>query len=268
MGPRLRISCLVAAVLVGAAGCAAESGKAQAVDDAPAVAATAPVSTTSAVAPSETTRQQTVAEAEPTASSSAAPIREARSTQIERLVAVAADGRPAVGWSVTDAGTTSSAGAEDCGGPSPAAVTAGVFTCGTTAGGSNSCWPGSTTGTMVCLRDLWDRNLFMLNGFHPGSSTGPVDEPRPIGLELENGLRCPLRWGGSWDGRKSDPSLAAAYGCSDGTKHSGTALTAVWAERDTPAVDRSTSYWTVQVGGTDGPLETVGVARAYFVAAE
>lgn len=270
MGPRLRISCLVAAVLVGVVGCAAESGTTQAVDADPAAATpvATPVAASSSPAPSESTGQPTFAEVDSTTSPAAAPVREARTTQIERLVAVAADGRPAVGWSVTDAGTPSASGAEDCSGPSPAAVTAGVFVCGGTANGSNACWPGPDPGTMVCLQDLWSRNLFVLNDFYPGVSTGPADEPEPIGLELENGLRCPLRKGGAWPGRDPDPSLTAAYGCSDGTQHSGTALTAVWVAPDTPAVDRSTSYWTVQVGGTDGPLQTVGVAKAYFVAAE
>lgn len=197
-----------------------------------------------------------------------APVREARSTVVEQLVAVAADGRPTVGWSVTDGGTSWSGGVpEDCNGPSPAAVTAGVFACGYTARGSNACWPGPAAGTMVCLQDLWARSLFALQGYRPGTTTGPADAPAPIGLELENGLRCSLRKGGSWPSQDSDPSLAGAYSCTDGGPAGGD-LTAVWVGPDAPAIDRSTAYWTARVGGTAGPLETVGVATAYFVAAE
>lgn len=90
----------------------------------------------------------------------------------------------------------------------------------------------------------------------------PAD-PSPFGLELENGLLCRVRYGGSWPSPESDPRLAGAYSC----RGQGTDTPIVWAESTYP-IDRSEDRWTVLVGPSKGPLETVAVTKAIFLAAE
>ena len=116
---------------------------------------------------------------------------------------------------------------------------------------------------MLCGWNPWDRTLHRSTSNTPVTPVPAADEPWPWGLELENGVRCRLRNGGSWSGRSDD--LVGAYGCAgaDGV---------VLVPQDSGAapVDRSSPLWTVQFGVLDDkpvgspPPATVGVLTAYF----
>jgi hypothetical protein len=175
----------------------------------------------------------------------------AAATRTVVLKPVDADGTPVSGWEVqgTDAPV-------ECGNPSAAGIDGGIQECTPYAAGAGVCWPEPDAGSVLCLEDAWSRTLDR----HPATGADvAVDAPAtasPIGLELVDGTRCRLRFGGAWSSRADDESLTGAYSCG------GTNEQIVWSAGSDP-VDRSSSTWTVRVGTDVGPLRTVAVRVAY-----
>ncbi|EQM33267.1 VWA domain-containing protein [Rhodococcus erythropolis] len=180
-------------------------------------------------------------------------------TEIVNLVAVDGSGKPKSGWSVK----TPAMKISECYGASQSAVTPGVITCGSTADGADACWVGPEPDSILCLQFPWGTELITARGVDGVEAYPPPADPTPFGLELENGLLCRVRHGGSWPSAESDPRLAGAYSC----RGQGTDTPIVWAESTYP-IDRSEDRWTVLVGPSKGPLETVAVTKAIFLAAE
>lgn len=180
-------------------------------------------------------------------------------TEIVNLVAVDGSGKPTSGWSVQ----TPAMKISECYAASQSAVTPGVITCGITADGADACWVGPEPDSILCLQFPWGTELITARGVDGVEAYPPPADPTPFGLELENGLLCRVRHGGSWPSPESNPSLAGAYSC----RGQGTDTPIVWSESSYP-IDRSEDRWTVLVGPSKGPLETVAVTKAIFLAAE
>ncbi len=190
-----------------------------------------------------------------------------KSTKIVTVVAVV-NGKPAKGFRVDPMTGDNSI---DCASAtiSRAATTMGVFGgCGASAQSADVCWPGTGT-TLLCGTAPWDKVLIgwdITSGTLPRSAE-PSAEPEPWGVELVDGRRCRARVGGAWGGR-SDGKVGA-YSCTGSQKE-----VVLQGADATTAVDRSTPFWTVEVGELGagspdfGPPSKVGVRVAYFAGAQ
>ncbi|MFM9378268.1 hypothetical protein [Gordonia sp. VNK21] len=186
-------------------------------------------------------------------------------TQVVTVIAVGADGQPRDGWSVS----ADAPGQVQCGAPAystRSATTGGMYDCTPNAAGAHTCWPAKPGDTgLLCAFDPWETVLHRFTADAPLTPVTRPDDPWPWALELADGTRCTLRYGGAWGGRSDD--LRGAYGCS-GTDD------VVLTEVNQNPVGSSAAQWTVRVGqlgsGTpDLPAPTVvGVTTAYFTAAE
>lgn len=174
----------------------------------------------------------------------------AAATRTVVIEPVDADGTPVTGWTVEAADDPVECGPASAG---------GIVECTPFASGGAVCWPEPDAGSVLCLRDAWSRTLDR----HPATGADvAVDSPAtasPIGLELVDGTRCRLRYGGAWSPRADDENLTGAYSCG------GTNEQIVWSAGDNP-IDRSSSTWTVRVGTAVSPLRTVAVRVAYVAA--
>lgn len=172
---------------------------------------------------------------------------------------VDADGNLAPGF--TAYSQTASSGEIQCsysGSASPAssAVDDDIFACSPNAAAAHTCWATPYESEALCLQDPFEPTLVLMFTDSPmGSVTAPV-EAQPLGLELADGDTCALRHGGAWAPHHSDDSLYGAYSCD----RSGI----IWTDSSEP-IDKTGGDWTVLVGTTDGPLQTVAVAKAYYV---
>lgn len=177
----------------------------------------------------------------------------AQPTRLTNLAPVV-DGGPAPGWTVTDELDTTA----DCGQPSGSAVSDGIQACSPSAAWAVACWPKGD-GSVLCLRDPWDRTLVRYPANNTDVAVTALPDPAPLAIALDDGRHCFIRTGGAWGSYEPDPELLGAYSC---TPQSDEQF--VWAgdrtfNEDSPA-------WTVQVGGTSGPLQTRTVTEAYFAA--
>jgi hypothetical protein len=191
--------------------------------------------------------------------------------------------QPLPGWTVDRSQLGPSGPTIDCGGskpfPSSYARTSDIYGCGPSEDFADACWPGPTVTIMLCLRDARSHTLVAMKSMGPVAPVMPSARPVPMNLLLANGAGCRLIPTGTLTMR---PVAAAAiatqvapvtgvtgiYGCDGGY---------VWAysrgewANDPPnllagSIDRSGNWWTVFYGTDTGPLTTVRVVRAYFVA--
>ncbi|MCF7552199.1 triacylglycerol lipase [Pseudonocardia sp. WMMC193] len=172
------------------------------------------------------------------------------------LQPVDSTGHAASGWKVTDAALT-----VDCGYPSPAAVNNAIHVCAPSAAGADACWAEPGERSVLCLPSPWEKTLTRYPATKANFEVEAGPNPSPLGLELVDGSRCRLRNGGSWSGRSDDPNAYGAYSCDNGA-----GFVVLWGTRGRPDIDMSSTTWTVRKGTADGPLSTVAVRTAYYVA--
>ncbi len=152
----------------------------------------------------------------------------------------------------------------DCSGhePSPYDVTKGVRFCGTTADSGDACWPTAGGAYVLCLLDPFKKVLTLRAAQGADTELDPLSAPaRPMGIELEDGTQCRARNGGSWPGQDQHPELNGYFSCSGGTVKAD--FLAAWGVGD--GITKGPDGWTVQIGGSSGPLTTRRVTKVYFV---
>ena len=180
-------------------------------------------------------------------------------TQVSNDVAVNSTGQPVNGYHETGGGG-SNTGQVDCTESSPAAVSNNIYSCGPTAANADVCWPVAQGNDLLCMDDPWAKNLHRVHNQGPLSAVSPPQHPEPVALLLEDGNRCRLRNGGSWD--PGPDGYNGAYSCNGDVA----VLVAMHGPGD--AIDRSAPVWTVKLGklgqGELPPPVTVNVATAWF----
>lgn len=145
-------------------------------------------------------------------------------------------------------------------------ITANTLRCGSTADGTFACWaPPTRPGQLVCTRDPSKNELFAV-GATDITATEPMNPLQPLYLRLVDGSEWIARSGGSWGGRAD--GYTGAYSCVT----SCTDDSQVILERDAPAVNMTTSSWTVMVGPLGNPDDSfpepgeLVVETAWFIA--
>ncbi len=185
-------------------------------------------------------------------------------TQVITEVPVGSNGEPINGYQeAPPQGNTNVV--SDCTTPSPSAVADDIYYCSPSASDAGTCWPSSPE-SLLCLDDPWNKQLHRVA--YPGQlpHVQPTPTPDPFAVVLDDGTRCRLRNGGSWDGR--DDGYVGVYGCADPV--SNRAILWLPSQGAGACFDRSSPLWTVKVGqlGPPGsqlpPPETRGVTTAWF----
>ncbi|TQF73636.1 hypothetical protein FK531_09200 [Rhodococcus spelaei] len=183
-------------------------------------------------------------------------------TRIVVLRPVNAAGVTAPGWTIDRSHANESA--DGCAGPSPHTVSAGVYDCGASALAGDACWPTAGSSDILCLTDPFSTRLTMYRTGGPIADKPMPANPTPIALELDNGLQCRARVGGSWGRPAAHPDYFGYYSC----PMRGNDFVAVWGPSGTSqGITKGVDGWTVQVGDANGPLSTHTVAAASFVGA-
>lgn len=172
-------------------------------------------------------------------------------TDVEILAPVTAAGEPAPGWMVTPRSDTS----VDCGGSSLHALTEGVYQCSPAYVAAIACWKGAD-GSALCLNKLTGQNLTRMRATFDAAAE-VSRPPIPLSLDLADGAHCGIISGGARKGRPSHPDIPV-YECDSGDL--------VWGDSYADAVSHGTDGWTVRAAGYDGPIRTVDVTKATFVA--
>lgn len=193
----------------------------------------------------------------------AAPAQAAPATAMVNVTAVNAQGQPANGYRVSG----SAAQVSDCSNPSPAAVTAGVYSCYPTAASADVCWT-ATPGSLLCAGDPWARILHRVTYDGTLPAVTPISTPTPFAIELDDGSRCRGYAGGPGGAHVRKDGYELAYSCT------GTVNVLRRTSPNRPAtINRDQSQWTVLVGATDDPNadypapRTRTVTTAWFAAA-
>ncbi|MFZ2240476.1 MAG: hypothetical protein WAV90_13240, partial [Gordonia amarae] len=143
-------------------------------------------------------------------------------------------------------------------------VTGGVVECGSSADMGDACWPTQGGSYLLCLQDPFQTTLKKRPTTNYGTMSPRTEPARPIGIELEDGTTCRARLGGSWDSQEVHSDYTGAFACQGGTVQAN--YVAVWAPPGSDhGITKNSDGWTVEVGGSKGPLTTLRVTRAYFV---
>ncbi|ONH26148.1 hypothetical protein BL253_25390 [Pseudofrankia asymbiotica] len=185
-------------------------------------------------------------------------------TRRVNLAPVDRRGQATTGWTI-DGSDDDPSSPIDCGdtsrvSPSPAAVSGDIYYCSPSAAGADACWPTPQAQRMLCLRDPFTTTLDALTAQALVAKVSPPKDPAPLGLLLANGDHCRLRDGGAWSSPEGHPDYVGSYSCGP---HGD-----VWAPQNssTGGINKTVNRWTVLVGDITGPLTTVPVAEAYYVA--
>jgi hypothetical protein len=190
----------------------------------------------------------------------------ANGTQVAVVIAVDANGQPAGDFrQVPGAPDPASVAAVSSCAASPAAIADDIYVCAPSAAGADVCWP-STPGSLLCLRDPWDKGLHRVAYTQPLPHVKAPAAPEPLALLLDDGTQCRLRNGGAWGGR--DDGLVGAYGCP--SANLAVLVPQQPQEGGASPIDRSQPMWTVRVGSLGGadahlpPPQTRSVKTAWF----
>jgi hypothetical protein len=187
-------------------------------------------------------------------------------TEVIRISPLSASGGVKPGYKVaSDAASAVSCAPFGEAESSPAAVDKNIYSCGSTADGTDVCWI-DRGGSALCGGVPWEKKLFRVPVTEQDlPSVAPTANPYPWGLQLTDGTRCRLRNGGSWSGRPD--GWTGVYYC-DGTS------TVVLADpsHNFRYLDKSSPSWKVWVGKLDDSAKSLPapkptrVAKAYFAA--
>jgi len=182
-------------------------------------------------------------------------------TAVLTLRPVTADGKVASGWTVAE---DSQRGDIDCSfnSASPSAKNGDIYYCSPSAAMADACWVGEGRDSMLCLSDPMKRQVvrIWLEGTTGRGPSGPAEytgTPLPIRLDLDDGVKCRLRNGGSWGRQEQNPDLVGFYGCDKGE--------VVWDRPSSTGIRQQAKIWTVRVGKESGGLATAKVRTAYYV---
>jgi serine/threonine-protein kinase len=146
---------------------------------------------------------------------------------------------------------------------SQAAAADNIYHCLPSAASADLCWP-ATPGTLLCVEDPWAKALFRVTVTDELPYAAPQPRPLPFAVLLDDGSRCRLYPNGPRQVR--DDGRWGVYYCSGGNAILKESMKA----DETPAIDRSSPLWTVQVGppGPETvhfpPPETHAVTTAWF----
>ncbi len=189
---------------------------------------------------------------------------EPTATQVITLVPVGPNGEPINGF--REAPPQSNVNnVVDCTTSSPAAVADDIYSCSPSAASADVCWP-SLPGSLLCLDDPWDMELYRVSYSDQLPHVEPVAQPQPLALLLDDNTQCLLRNGGAWGGRQD--GYVGAYSC--GPVNSNLAVLVQPSQGATAVIDRSMPAWTVKVGPLGSPTaefpppQTHTVATAWF----
>ncbi|MEJ1109518.1 MULTISPECIES: hypothetical protein [unclassified Kribbella] len=184
-------------------------------------------------------------------------------TEVIRVNPLAASGEVKPGWQIEDTGEGLECAPFDEGYPSPAAVSANIYSCGSAASGADVCWVAAG-GPAICGGEPWEKKVYrwtLVDSALP--AVKPEADPWPWGLQLADGTRCRLRNGGSWSGRPD--GWNGAYYCK------GVDFVVLSDSNDNYRhLDRSSPTWKVWIGKLDDSATSlpapklVPVAKAYF----
>lgn len=185
-------------------------------------------------------------------------------TKVVKVVPVDKQGNAAAGWQIVDQGSS-----VDCSFPkaypSPASVGRDIVLCSPTAAAADICWVKPDRVTVLCGWKPWEKTLHRNTASAPVEPVQAAPDPEPWALELDGGIRCRIRNGGSWSGRSDN--LVGAYGCDRGDD-----VVLVPQVAGAATINKKSRLWTVQVGVLDDkrtgspPPETLGVITAYMAA--
>ncbi|MBV8862870.1 MAG: hypothetical protein JO259_13580 [Mycobacterium sp.] len=189
---------------------------------------------------------------------------EPAATQVITLVPVGPNGEPINGF--REAPSQSNVNnVVDCTTSSPAAVADDIYSCSPSAASADVCWP-ATPGSLLCVDDPWDMQLYRMSYSDQLPHVQPVAQPQPFALLLDDNTRCLVRNGGAWGGRQD--GYVGAYGCEP--FNSNLAVLVQPSAGAAAAIDRSMPAWTVKVGPLGSPTahfppsQTRTVATAWF----
>ncbi|TSE00806.1 VWA domain-containing protein [Skermania sp. ID1734] len=135
-------------------------------------------------------------------------------------------------------------------------VTPGVFECSPSAATADACWPTASGRYALCLVDPLSHQVVLYSANFDDTPSSAPSDPSPIELVLDDGSHCRARYGGAWSRQEQNPDLVGTYGCSTNPS----SFVAVWGD-----IQRTAAGWSVEVGGSTGPLHTQEVVTAYFV---
>ncbi len=149
--------------------------------------------------------------------------------------------------------------------PSPYDVTTGVRFCGTTADSGDACWPTAGGAYVMCLVDPFKKSLMLRAAEGANTPLNPQSgPPRPMAVELEDGTQCRARNGGSWSGQDQHVDYVGQFSCAGGSVKADYLI--AWGPANPDyGITKGPNGWTMQIGGTSGPLTTLKVTKAYFV---
>ncbi|MBE8518367.1 hypothetical protein ILP97_12750 [Amycolatopsis sp. H6(2020)] len=185
-------------------------------------------------------------------------------TKVVKVVPVDKHSNPAAGWKVANQGETVDCSFPDSY-PSPASVGRDIVLCSPTAAAADICWVKPDRVTVLCGREPWEKTLYRNVSSAPIGSVQAASAPEPWALELDGGVRCRIRNGGSWSGRSDN--LVGAYSCDHGSD-----VVLVPQEDGAASINKTSPLWTVQLGVLDDkqsgspPPRTVSVLTAYLAA--
>ncbi|NLG47906.1 VWA domain-containing protein [Gordonia sp. (in: high G+C Gram-positive bacteria)] len=190
--------------------------------------------------------------------------------EIVKVIAVDKKGSLRDGYTIVNDGSSRSFPSSEMTYCSPGlgAITPGVFRCGTTADSAVVCWNKTSTSQLLCAYSPWEKTLRAWTYSVPPEQkpVKPQDEVVPWALELADGSRCNLRFGGAWD--PPPTGYRDIYNCSDGP----TKFVVVKDDSEAPAglFDKSGTAWTVlgRDSNRNGSPSPVPVTKVYYSAAE
>lgn len=201
-----------------------------------------PTQNSSPAAPSETSTSPAPPSSEPASSATAG-------TQTILINPFNADGSVSDAYSV-EAGEV---GPVDCssGEPSPFALSPNTHSCGSTSDSAYACWanPGEAS-SLLCLYSPTGTQLASVKATGM-RSTPKADDPVPMGIELADGSRWWLYWGG---GYASPDGTSVKYVCYEGC--SAPTLALVQAD-DEPLMDKTAATWTILKSDTASDPSTL-----------
>ncbi|MDG4797197.1 hypothetical protein [Micromonospora sp. WMMD1082] len=156
-------------------------------------------------------------------------------TEVVTFAPVDADGAAADGYRVTDAGERYKL--DDCS-PAYAATAPDIVSCFPFALGAHACWVEASRETVLC--GMPGSNELRRHAVRkkPGRIEPPAEDQRqPLVIELRDGTRCTMRWGGPHP--PLPDQLTARYHCGDHGILVQRLEAPLWVEAD--------PFWTVEI---------------------
>ncbi|MEU7933645.1 hypothetical protein [Micromonospora echinofusca] len=177
-------------------------------------------------------------------------------TEVVRFVPVTRDGRPAPGYQVTEVGKQQ----PDSCSPAYSATAPDIVSCLPFVLGAHACWIEPDRTKVLCGRPGTNQ-LIRYGTRQPLAGANPPAEERrdPLLIELRDGTRCTMRWGGPHPPLPG--LLTARYYCAD--------RGILVQTPDDPLISRTDPFWTVRIldprdGGGEAAVKPYEVASVHY----